>query len=65
MSEPAARPAYGNWRLPSRPGIGPLGLLGTATLLGGLILALLTALVCWIAAVGVAVAAVTIPSCSV
>jgi hypothetical protein len=41
----AARPSYGNWRLPSRPGIGPLGLLGTVLLLGGLILALLTALV--------------------
>jgi hypothetical protein len=57
------RPTYGNWRLPARPGIGPLGLTGTILLLGGLILALLTALVSWVAAVGVAVlmAAVTVP----
>jgi hypothetical protein len=57
------RPTYGNWRLPSRPGIGPLGLLGTITLLGGLILALLTALISWIAAagIGVVITAVTIP----
>jgi hypothetical protein len=59
----AARPSYGNWRLPSRPGIGPLGLLGTVLLLGGLILALLTALVSWIAAlcIGVLIAAAVIP----
>ncbi len=58
-----ARPTYGNWRLPSRPGIGPLGLLGTAVLLGGLILVLLTTLLSWIAAIGVGVlvAAVTVP----
>jgi hypothetical protein len=58
-----ARPTYGNWRLPSRPGIGPLGLLGTVTLLGGLILALLTALISWIAAVavGLLITAVTVP----
>jgi hypothetical protein len=63
MSESTARPTYGNWRLPTRPGIGPLGLLGTVVLLGGIVLALLTALVSWIAAVGVAlvIAAVTVP----
>jgi len=63
MSESTARPTYGNWRLPARPGIGPLGLLGTVMLLGGIVLALLTALVSWIAAVGVALAviAVTVP----
>jgi len=62
-SSPNARPTYGNWRLPSRPGIGPLGLLGSVLLLGGLILALLTALISWIAAAAVAVTitAVTIP----
>ncbi|HXL95698.1 MAG TPA: SCO6880 family protein [Streptosporangiaceae bacterium] len=57
------RPTYGNWRLPSRPGIGPLGLLGTIVLLGGLITILLAALLSWIAAVAalVLVAGVTIP----
>ena len=59
----AVRPSYGNWRLPPRPGIGPLGLLGTVLLLGGLILALLTALLSWIAAlaIGVLIAATVIP----
>ena len=59
----ASRPSYGNWRLPSRPGIGPLGLLGSVVLLGGLILALLTALVSWIGAlcIGVLIAATVIP----
>lgn len=58
-----ARPTYGNWRLPSRPGIGRLGLLGTILLLGGLIVTLLTALISWIAAiaVGLLITAVTVP----
>ncbi|HEV3289019.1 MAG TPA: SCO6880 family protein, partial [Streptosporangiaceae bacterium] len=58
-----ARPTYGNWRLPSRPGIGPLGLLGTVLMLGGLILTLLTALISWIAALGtgVVITAATVP----
>jgi hypothetical protein len=58
-----ARPTYGNWRLPSRPGIGPLGLLGSIVLLGGLIAVLLAALLSWIAALAavVMVAGVTIP----
>jgi hypothetical protein len=62
-TSPTARPTYGNWKLPSRPGIGALGLLGTAVLLGGIILTLLTALVSWAAAIGVAlvVILVTIP----
>jgi hypothetical protein len=57
------RPTYGNWRLPTRPGIGPLGLLGTALLLGGLVAALLVALVSWIAALTLAggVTAVIVP----
>jgi hypothetical protein len=54
MAGSQARPTYGNWRLPSRPGIGPLGTVGTVLLLGGLILALLTALVSWVAALVVA-----------
>jgi len=59
----ATRPTYGNWRLPARPGIGPLGLLGTVLMLGGLIAALLIALISWVAAlaVAVAVAAMTVP----
>lgn len=63
MPESTARPTYGNWRRPSRAGIGPLGLVGTVVLLGGMILTLLTALVSWVAAAGVAVAvaAVTVP----
>lgn len=58
-----ARPTYGNWKLPSRPGVGALGVLGTAILLGGIIVTLLTALVSWMAAIGVLVAviAVTVP----
>lgn len=57
------RPTYGNWKLPSRPGIGALGLLGTILLLGGIILTLLTALLSWVAAisVGLTVVAVTVP----
>ena len=63
MTAEPTRPTYGNWRLPARPGIGPLGLTGTVLLLGGVILALLTALVSWAAAIGVAtaVALVTVP----
>jgi hypothetical protein len=63
MADNSTRPTYGNWRLPSRPGIGPLGLAGTVLLFGGLILALLTALISWVAAVGVAatVAMVIVP----
>ncbi|MBO0806426.1 MAG: hypothetical protein J2P25_25535, partial [Nocardiopsaceae bacterium] len=59
----SARPTYGNWKLPSRPGVGALGLLGTAVLLGGIIVTLLTALASWVAAAGVAVTviAVTVP----
>ena len=57
------RPTYGNWRLPARPGIGPLGVAGTAVLLGGLVVTLLTAMISWAAAgaVAVVVAAAVIP----
>jgi hypothetical protein len=57
------RPTYGNWRLPARPGIGPLGVIGTAILLGGLVVTLMTAMVSWAAAGAVAasVAAMTVP----
>jgi hypothetical protein len=39
------RPTYGNWRRPRRPGLGPLGLLGTVVAFGGLLVALLASLV--------------------
>lgn len=57
------RPTYGNWRLPARPGIGPLGVTGTAVLLGGLVVTLVTAMVSWAAAGAVAavVASMTVP----
>jgi hypothetical protein len=57
------RPTYGNWRLPARPGIGPLGVTGTAVLLGGLVVTLVTAMVSWAAAGAVAavVAMMTVP----
>ncbi len=63
MPDTTARPTYGNWRLPTRPGLGPLGLAGSVLLLGGLILTLLTALISWIAAVtvGVLITALTVP----
>jgi hypothetical protein len=63
MADTSARPTYGNWRQPPRPGIGSLGMLGTAVLLGGLIVALLAALASWIAALVIAAAdaAVVIP----
>ena len=53
MSErliPGERPTYGNWRLPSRPGIGALGAAGSAILLGGLVVTLVIALISWAAA---------------
>jgi hypothetical protein len=49
-----SRPTYGNWRLPGRPGIGSLGLLGTTAMLGGVVVALVVALASWIAALGIA-----------
>ncbi|CAL9534567.1 SCO6880 family protein [Streptomyces sp. enrichment culture] len=49
------RPTYGNWRRPRRPGLGPLGLLGTVVAFGGLLLALLASLVSLMLAVAVLV----------
>ncbi|MFJ6632107.1 SCO6880 family protein [Streptomyces sp. NPDC091376] len=40
----AARPTYGNWRLPRRPGVGPLGPVGTVGAFVGLVLVLLASL---------------------
>ncbi|OEU96573.1 SCO6880 family protein [Streptomyces oceani] len=45
MASEAARPTYGNWRQPRRPGLGPLGLLGTVVTFGGLVVVLLASLI--------------------
>ncbi|MFJ9423217.1 SCO6880 family protein [Streptomyces sp. NPDC101249] len=46
-------PTYGNWRRPRRPGLGSLGLLGTVTVFGGLVITLLISLISLVAAVTV------------
>jgi len=38
MAEPTVSLTYGNWRKPQSPGLGGLGLLGTAVLMGGLLI---------------------------
>ncbi|MFI9834999.1 SCO6880 family protein [Streptomyces sp. NPDC051913] len=48
-------PTYGNWRRPRRPGLGPLGLVGTVVVFGGLVLTLLASLISLIAALVVLV----------
>ncbi|MFG3253229.1 SCO6880 family protein [Streptomyces sp. NPDC048172] len=40
----SVHPTYGNWRRPRRPGLGPLGLVGTVAVFGGLIFDLLVSL---------------------
>ncbi|MGW7514268.1 SCO6880 family protein [Streptomyces sp. NPDC054796] len=40
----AADPTYGNWRRPRRPGLGPLGLIGTVVVFGGIVLDLLVSM---------------------
>lgn len=54
-SDAMTRPTYGNWRRPRRPGLGPLGLLGTVVAFGGLVVVLLASLVSLAAAVVVLV----------
>lgn len=49
MSQTETR-TYGNWRKPTSPGIGPLGLGGTALLIGGLIAVTLLMYVSWVVA---------------
>ncbi|GAA4998041.1 hypothetical protein GCM10023205_84780 [Yinghuangia aomiensis] len=46
---------YGNWRKPTSPGIGRLGLAGTLALFGGTILAIVVMFVSWIGAMAVGV----------
>ncbi|MFC8349733.1 SCO6880 family protein [Streptomyces sp. NPDC057280] len=48
-------PTYGNWRRPRRPGLGPLGLVGTVVVFGGLVLTLLASLISLVAALVVLV----------
>ena len=36
-TEAVSHPTYGNWRRPRRAGLGPLGLLGTFVIFGGLV----------------------------
>ncbi|HVX23330.1 MAG TPA: SCO6880 family protein [Acidimicrobiales bacterium] len=50
MTEATVR-TYGNWRRPSSPGLGPLGTLGTITLLGGIVASLIGFMVMWQAGV--------------
>ncbi|MFJ6570696.1 SCO6880 family protein [Streptomyces sp. NPDC091292] len=54
-TEAAPRPTYGNWRRPRRPGLGPLGLVGTFAVFGGLVITLLASLISLYAAMVVLV----------
>lgn len=56
----SAASTFGHWRRPASPGLFGLGLLGTAVLLGGMVVAVLTALVSVIAAVVVAATVVVL-----
>jgi hypothetical protein len=56
MSIQAVRtPTYGNWRRPRKAGLGPLGLVGTVVLFGGLVVVLLASMISLRAALVVAV----------
>ncbi|WP_328679407.1 hypothetical protein OG226_19150 [Streptomyces sp. NBC_01261] len=44
-TEAVSHPTYGNWRRPRRAGLGPLGLLGTFVIFGGLVATLLASLI--------------------
>ncbi|WP_328749934.1 hypothetical protein OHT57_31260 [Streptomyces sp. NBC_00285] len=50
-TEAVSHPTYGNWRRPRRAGLGPLGLLGTFVIFGGLVATLLASLISLYAAV--------------
>ncbi|MEU8131901.1 SCO6880 family protein [Streptodolium elevatio] len=54
MSQSAPR-TYGNWRQPTSPGLGRLGLAGTAVMFGGLLVIALVMYLSWMLAVGLAV----------
>ncbi|WP_043684510.1 SCO6880 family protein [Streptomyces xylophagus] len=44
-TEAVSHPTYGNWRRPRRAGLGPLGLVGTFVIFGGLVATLLASLI--------------------
>jgi hypothetical protein len=50
-TEAVSHPTYGNWRRPRRAGLGPLGLLGTFVIFGGLVATLLASLISLYAAI--------------
>ncbi|MGW3104240.1 SCO6880 family protein [Streptomyces sp. NPDC001100] len=50
-TEAVSHPTYGNWRRPRRAGLGPLGLVGTFVIFGGLIATLLASLISLYAAI--------------
>jgi len=62
-AESIKTPTYGNWRRPRKAGLGPLGLLGTIGLFGGLVLVLLASMVSMRAAVvlGIPIGALLAP----
>ncbi|MEV1112586.1 SCO6880 family protein [Micromonospora sp. NPDC049751] len=43
--EAAVEPTYGNWRRPRRAGLGPLGLVGTVGVFGGLVVVLFASMI--------------------
>lgn len=51
-----SEPTYGNWRQPTSPGVAGLGLLGTAILMGGMIVAIIAAMVSPLLGLAVALA---------
>ncbi|WP_405991015.1 SCO6880 family protein [Streptomyces sp. NBC_00986] len=50
-TEAVSHPTYGNWRRPRRAGLGPLGLVGTFVIFGGLVATLLASLISLYAAI--------------
>ncbi|MFJ6895166.1 SCO6880 family protein [Streptomyces hokutonensis] len=54
-TEAVIHPTYGNWRRPRRAGLGPLGLVGTFVVFGGLVATLLASLISLYAAIVVLV----------
>ncbi|MEW1647174.1 MULTISPECIES: SCO6880 family protein [unclassified Streptomyces] len=50
-TEAVSHPTYGNWRRPRRAGLGPLGLIGTFVIFGGLVATLLASLISLYAAI--------------
>ncbi|MFJ9372372.1 SCO6880 family protein [Streptomyces sp. NPDC101455] len=52
-TEAVSHPTYGNWRRPRRAGLGPLGLIGTFVIFGGLVATLLASLISLYAAITV------------